>query len=70
MRVNIDEIKEGGLRRSWDVPREQLDEMLAGDRASSYGPCPLARTDGQGFTRPRATARRAASAFVETSIFS
>jgi uncharacterized protein len=33
MRVNIDEIKEGGLRRTWDVPREQLDEMLAGDRA-------------------------------------
>jgi uncharacterized protein len=33
MRVNIDEIKEGGLRRSWDVPREQLDEILAGDRA-------------------------------------
>jgi uncharacterized protein len=33
MRVNIDEIKEGGLLRSWDVPREQLDEMMAGDRA-------------------------------------
>jgi uncharacterized protein len=33
MRVNIDEIKESGLRRSWDVPREQLDEMVAGDRA-------------------------------------
>lgn len=33
MRVNIDEIKEGGLRRSWEVPREQVDEMLAGDRA-------------------------------------
>ena len=33
MRVNIDEIKEGGLRRTWDVPREQLDEMIAGDRA-------------------------------------
>jgi uncharacterized protein len=33
MRVNIDEIKEGGLRRSWDLPREQLDEMLVGDRA-------------------------------------
>jgi uncharacterized protein len=33
MRVNIDEIKEGGLRRSWDLSREQLDEMLAGDRA-------------------------------------
>lgn len=33
MRVNIDEIKEVGLRREWDVPREQLDEMIAGDRA-------------------------------------
>ena len=33
MRVNIDEIKEAGLRRSWDVTREQVDEMVAGDRA-------------------------------------
>ena len=33
MRVNIDEIKEKGLQRSWDVAREQLDEMMAGDRA-------------------------------------
>ncbi len=33
MRVNIDEIKEAGLDRSWDVPREQVDEMVAGDRA-------------------------------------
>ena len=33
MRVNIDEIKEGGLRRSWDVTREQVDEMVAGDQA-------------------------------------
>ncbi len=33
MRVNIDEIKEGGLRRSWDVAREQVDEMVAGDQA-------------------------------------
>ena len=33
MRVNIDEIKEAGLRRNWDVAREQLDEMVAGDRA-------------------------------------
>lgn len=33
MRVNTDEIKEGGLRRSWDVTLEQLDEMMAGDRA-------------------------------------
>jgi uncharacterized protein len=33
MRVNIDEIKEGGLDRAWAIPSEQLDEMLAGDRA-------------------------------------
>jgi uncharacterized protein len=33
MRVNIDEIKEGGLDRAWEIPSEQLDEMLAGDRA-------------------------------------
>jgi uncharacterized protein len=33
MRVNIDEIKEAGLHRSWDVSREQLDDMVAGDRA-------------------------------------
>ena len=33
MRVNIDEIKEAGLGRSWDVPREQLDEFVQGDRA-------------------------------------
>ena len=33
MRVNIDEIKEAGLDRSWDVSQAQLDEMLAGDRA-------------------------------------
>jgi uncharacterized protein len=33
MRVNIDEIKDAGLRRSWDVPREAADEMVAGDRA-------------------------------------
>lgn len=33
MRVNIDEIKESGLRRTWDVTPEQLDEMIAGDPA-------------------------------------
>ncbi len=33
MRVSIDEIKESGLRRAWDVSREQLDEMIAGDPA-------------------------------------
>lgn len=33
MRVNIDEIKEVGLVRSWDVTREALDEMVSGERA-------------------------------------
>src|SRR5215208_3281914 len=33
MRVNIDEIKEGGLRRDWDMTPEQLDEIMSGDRA-------------------------------------
>jgi uncharacterized protein len=33
MLVNIDEIKETGLDRSWDVPQAQLDEMIAGDPA-------------------------------------
>jgi uncharacterized protein len=33
MRVNIDEIKEAGLDRTWDVTPAQLDEMLAGDRS-------------------------------------
>jgi len=33
MRVNIDEIKEGGLDRAWDLTREQLDQMLEGDPA-------------------------------------
>jgi uncharacterized protein len=33
MLVNIEEIKESGLRRSWEVPREAVDEIVAGDRA-------------------------------------
>ena len=33
MRVNIDEIKEAGIERSWDLSRQQLDELLEGDRA-------------------------------------
>ncbi|HUL59702.1 MAG TPA: DUF177 domain-containing protein [Anaeromyxobacteraceae bacterium] len=44
MRVNIDEIKEGGLRRSWDVTRETLDEMVAGDKAGFRARAP-ARVD-------------------------
>ncbi len=41
MRVNIDEIKEAGLRRSWDVPREAADDMVAGDRAGYRARGPL-----------------------------
>jgi uncharacterized protein len=33
MRVNIDEIKEGGLDRTWDFTPGRLDEILAGDPA-------------------------------------
>jgi uncharacterized protein len=33
MRVNIDEIKETGLRRSWDVAQEDVDQMVVGDQA-------------------------------------
>jgi len=33
MRVNIDEIKEAGLERAWDLPRETIDEMVRGDQA-------------------------------------
>jgi uncharacterized protein len=33
MRVNIDEIREGGLQRSWDLTREAVDEMVRGDPA-------------------------------------
>jgi uncharacterized protein len=40
MRVNIDEIKEDALSRSWDLSREEVDEMLRGDRAGyrAHGP--------------------------------
>lgn len=41
MRVNIDEIKEAGLRRSWDVTPEETDEMVAGDRAGYRARGPL-----------------------------
>jgi uncharacterized protein len=33
VRVNIDEIKEAGLERAWDVTREQMDEYVRDDRA-------------------------------------
>jgi len=41
MRVNIDEIKEGGLRAAWDLPRQTIDEMVAGDRAGFHALSPL-----------------------------
>ncbi len=41
MRVNIDEIKEGGLRRSWEVTREALDAMVAGDRVGFRARAPV-----------------------------
>ncbi len=41
MRVNIDEIKEAGLRRSWEVTREAADEMVAGDQAGYRARGPL-----------------------------
>jgi uncharacterized protein len=40
MRVNIDEIKEGGLARAWDLPRERVDDMVQGDRAGYRAQAP------------------------------
>ncbi len=33
MRVNIDEIKDSGLERAWEIPAARLDETLRGDPA-------------------------------------
>jgi uncharacterized protein len=41
MRVNIDEIKEGGLRLAWDLPRKAVDEMVAGDRSGYHAGGPV-----------------------------
>jgi len=41
MRVNIDEIKENGLRRAWDLPAATIDEMVAGDRTGLRAGAPL-----------------------------
>lgn len=40
MRVNIDEIKDPGLERAWDLPREAIDEALAGDPAGYRATAP------------------------------
>jgi uncharacterized protein len=66
MRVNIDEIKETGLRRSWDVSREQLDDMVAGDRAGyrARGPAHVEATLEKLDRRVRVAARARAELSV------
>jgi uncharacterized protein len=41
MRVNIDEIKEGGIAREWDLTRERLDAMVSDDPAGYRAASPL-----------------------------
>jgi uncharacterized protein len=41
MRVNIDEIKEGGLQRAWNLPREAVDEIVKEDKAGYRARGPL-----------------------------
>jgi uncharacterized protein len=41
MLVNIDEIKEPGLRRSWDVARDEVDRMVAGDPSGCRAHAPV-----------------------------
>jgi uncharacterized protein len=41
MLVNIDEIKDGGLQRAWDLAREAVDEMVKGDNAGYRARGPL-----------------------------
>ncbi|HTP27788.1 MAG TPA: DUF177 domain-containing protein [Anaeromyxobacteraceae bacterium] len=41
MRVNIDEIREGGLARSWAITRELIDELVSDDRAQYRAVNPL-----------------------------
>jgi len=59
MRVNIEEIKEGGLDRAWDLSPEQLDQMLEGDpngyraRAAAHVEAHLDRLSRRVFLRAR-----------------
>ncbi len=46
MRVKIDEIKEAGLRRAWDVSRDTLDEIVRDDPAG-YRARDGARVEGE-----------------------
>ena len=41
MRVNTDEIKEGGLERAWDLPRERVDAMVQGGTSGHRAGGPL-----------------------------
>lgn len=62
MRVRIDEIKDAGLERAWDMTREQVDEIVRDDRAGyrAGGPAHVAaRLDRLG-RRIRLRARAAA----------
>ncbi|HET7753281.1 MAG TPA: DUF177 domain-containing protein [Anaeromyxobacteraceae bacterium] len=62
MRVNIDEIKEGGLNRVWELTREQVDGMVSGDQAGYRSDGPLSvdarfdRVDRRVILRARGTA--------------
>jgi uncharacterized protein len=66
MRVNIDEIREAGLLRSWDVAREQLDDMVAGDRAG-YRARGIAHVDAE-LEKIERRVRISASAKAEVTV--
>ena len=65
MRVNIDEIKEAGLGRSWDLPREALDAIVVGDRSGwrasggAHVEARFEKLDRRVFVKARATAELA-----------
>jgi uncharacterized protein len=46
MRVNIDEIKEGGLERAWDLTQQTVDELVKDDSAGYRARGPL-RLEGR-----------------------
>lgn len=62
MRVNIDEIKEGGLTRSWDLPREIVDEIVREEPAGYRAKAPahvearLAKSGRRVLVRAKGTA--------------
>jgi uncharacterized protein len=68
MRVNIDEIKEAGIDRRWDLPREALDAIVEGDpsgwRASggAHVEARLEKLDRRVFLKATATAELAGEA--------